>query len=546
MPADITLRRNEAEMAFCTSPREQSHPSLFAQSPPPRPAQWANSPGDMRVLRRFTQRQLTRDWRVKTLVPVIIANVVAFVALYALMYHFAASNLIETHRRSAVTLLNDVELNFEDAMLEHTAPTVSRRFARRAKAHGLALLNLYDPQGRPFITVNPRVSAAEISQARQVLSAPSSGLAWTLGDDNVVTFSRALANRERCHACHEAHLQRLAVLQLGFDLTDAIALARQNVRQKFAFAGIAWIGVLALLFWTGRIVIGRPLEEIEKTIGEGSKNPKDRGDLAALAHRVHLRIWNLIDEQKRREENVARQLVRAKQLAALGELAAGLTHEIKNPLAGVMSALELLRSEGDVVSLQNVEVYDQVINELRRVTSTLDSLLRLARPQVPQRVDVDMARVVRELSSLFSARFRRQGITFEVEIPETPPVLSLDPALMAQLVVNLLNNSMQATDRGGSVKVLIAPFPRRDGVVLAVSDSGHGIPAEQLERVFDPFFTTKEEGTGLGLAICRQIVEQHGGTITLESELGNGTRVVVLLPDSNPKERVSDVAVAAG
>jgi signal transduction histidine kinase len=90
---------------------------------------------------------------------------------------------------------------------------------------------------------------------------------------------------------------------------------------------------------------------------------------------------------------------------------------------------------------------------------------------------------------------------------------------------------MQASDRGGEVKVLIAPFPRRDGVVLVVSDSGHGIPPEQIEHVFDPFFTTKEEGTGLGLPICRQIVEQHGGTISIESEPGAGTRVVVLLPD---------------
>jgi Signal transduction histidine kinase len=108
-------------------------------------------------------------------------------------------------------------------------------------------------------------------------------------------------------------------------------------------------------------------------------------------------------------------------------------------------------------------------------------------------------------------------------------MLLLDQGLMIQLLVNLLTNSIQATERGGTIGLLLAPFPRQDGVVLAVSDSGRGIDPEHLTRIFDPFFTTKEEGTGLGLAICSQIVKQHGGTITIESERGKGTRVVVLL-----------------
>jgi signal transduction histidine kinase len=115
---------------------------------------------------------------------------------------------------------------------------------------------------------------------------------------------------------------------------------------------------------------------------------------------------------------------------------------------------------------------------------------------------------------------------------------------MVQLLVNLLTNSMQASERGGSVRVLLAPFPRRDGAVLAVSDTGRGIDAENIDRIFDPFFTTKEEGTGLGLAICRQIVEQHSGTITVESERGRGTRFVVLLPAVQPKEAGKDFDVA--
>src|SRR6185369_8390944 len=135
-----------------------------------------------------------------------------------------------------------------------------------------------------------------------------------------------------------------------------------------------WIAVLGLLIWTGRLVIGRPLARIENSI-----QAPVRHDLDGLA-RAH----------RQREENIARQMVRAEQLASLGEIAAGLTHEIKNPLSGVIAALELLRSEGDPAQ---AEVLDQMLAELRRVTTTLDSLLRLAKPRPPQRTDVDLSRV---------------------------------------------------------------------------------------------------------------------------------------------------------
>jgi signal transduction histidine kinase len=167
-----------------------------------------------------------------------------------------------------------------------------------------------------------------------------------------------------------------------------------------------------------------------------------------------------------------------------------------------------------------------MLAELRRVTTTLDSLLRLARPRPPQRSSVDMRRVVREVASLFNARLRRQSVALDVEIDDSVPMLALDPGLMVQLLVNLLTNSMQATDRGGTIRLRL-----RRGVELEVSDTGRGIPPEDLERIFVPFYTTKEEGTGLGLAICRQIVVQHGGAIEVKSEVGRGTAIVIRLPE---------------
>jgi signal transduction histidine kinase len=494
-----------------------------------------------------------RDWRIRTIAPVIIIHLLAFTALYVFMYRFAVSNLINTHKFGAGIVLDELELTFNDTMVDHGAASLQLRMARQAEVQHLVSLNLYDASGRPMISSNGGPSPRDMNEATVILAHPDLHTAWITRDDdpqnkNVLLFGmRVLDNKEECRSCHVGNAKRIGAIQMGIDLTQPVLDAKARVQRKFGLVGVVWLALISLMMWLREVVIGRPLARIESSLtAAGSAQGRSQGhDLEALALQLNSTLWGLIDGQRLREEDIARHMVRAQQLASLGEIAAGLTHEIKNPVAGVIAALEVLGNEGD--TLQAREVHDQMLSELRRVSGTLDSLLRLARPKPPQRADVDMARVVREVTSLFTARFRRQGIAFEVEIADAVPILPLDSGLMVQLLVNLLTNSMQASERGGSVRVLLAPFPRRDGVVLAVSDTGRGIDAENIDRIFDPFFTTKEEGTGLGLAICRQIIEQHGGTITVESERGRGTRFVVLLPAVQPKEveKDNDVALAA-
>jgi len=458
--------------------------------------------------------ELTRDWRIRTIVPVIVINLLAFAGLYALMYHYAVSNLVQTHKNAADLLFDDLRLYYEDRSIEHSVNTMAMRLQRHTAAHRLHGFTLFGISGEPLIAIEGE---------------PAKG-------DRRVAFERTLDNTVHCQGCHDAvNYPRIAVMQIRFDLTQPIAEATARVRKKFAAAGVAWVGVLGLVFWAGRVIIGRPLARIENSI-----RPAVRHDLdgLALAHR-------------QREEDIARHMVRAEQLASLGEVAAGLTHEIKNPIAGVIAALDLLRSEADA---GEIELLDQMLSELRRVTSTVDSLLRLARPRPPQRSKVDLKRVVREVASLFNARLRRQGVTLDVAIDDDVPALSLDSGLMVQLLVNLLTNSMQATDRGGKIGVTLRCADRSVcatrvaqtllsvPVELSVSDSGRGIEPAALEHIFVPFYTTKEEGTGLGLAICRQIVEQHGGTIEVQSEVGRGTTIVVRLPE----EESGHGALAAG
>jgi signal transduction histidine kinase len=500
--------------------------------------------------------RLSRDWRVRVLVPVLLINLAAFGGLYWLMYRYALRNLENTHKFGATMLLDQIELDLRDLQITHDRTLLAERLREHASNHNLLSINVYSADGQPIGSTNGAPAPQELAQLRVVLLQPNHPAMWVTPGDKPNLFGvRAVRNGPTCTQCHGQNVPVLAAIQLGIDMTQPLAEAKTRVRRNFAMAGAAWIFLLALMFATGGIVIGRPLAAMEQSItSTGLETRSKDHDLQALAHRVHDSLWGLLRAQRQREEDIARHMVRAEQLAALGEMAAGLTHEIKNPLAGISAALELLRDDAvdgiddrDNAAIGSRSLYDQMLSELRRVSGTVDSLLRLAKPQPPQHTEVDLARLTREVTSLFSARLRRHGVSLEVDIPDEVPSLQLDPGLIVQLLMNLLTNAMQATGRGGMLRVLVAPFPRRDGVVIAVEDSGCGIAPDQLEKIFDPFFTTKEEGTGLGLPICRQIVEQHGGTLELESEVGKGTRVLVLLPDTREEgENDPYVASAAG
>jgi signal transduction histidine kinase len=501
------------------------------------------------ALSRFAE--LTRDWRVRTLLPVVVIHVAAFAILYVLMYHLAVSNLVKTRKHGAEIILNQLESDFYILMPNHSAAVMARRIASQAKLHNLVALTVYDKTGRPVIGLNPPPTEVLIRQSDKVLQPNRERTDWyrDMSAGLRLYGVRAIENGDACQTCHGPEAEHLGAIQLGIDVSGPVAAATAGIQKKFLLVGAAWIGLVVVMSFIRGVVIGRPLAKIRASIsgfGAGAAGGEKHGDLEALADRLHGTIWEMIRSQRQREADIATQMVRAERLAALGELAAGLTHEIKNPLAGVAAALELLKSEDGGLGA-HTEVADQMLAELKRVTGTVDSLLRLARPQPPQRTDVDMGKLVREVVSLFSARSRKHGVGVTVEIATDLPLLKLDSGLIVQLLINLLTNALQACDRGGTMKVQAAAFPRGDGVLVAVSDTGRGIPPEALDKVFDPFFTTKEEGTGLGLAICRQIVEQHGGAINIESEAGKGTRVIVLLPGEQEfGQGEGDGAAAAG
>lgn len=208
-------------------------------------------------------------------------------------------------------------------------------------------------------------------------------------------------------------------------------------------------------------------------------------------------------------ETTFEQVRRADRLSAIGQLAAGLAHEIRNPLASIDGAAEVIGggAEGETKR----ETLDIIRQECARLNRLLTSLLDFARPRAPERKDVDLSEVASSVVQLMR-HSAGKGIRFETEWDAGLPSVKGDREQLAQVLLNLALNASQAMPDGGVVR--IAGKREKDAVVLEVVDEGAGIADEDLERIFDPFFTTKGTGTGLGLPVVHQIVTQHGGTVS--------------------------------
>ena len=232
-------------------------------------------------------------------------------------------------------------------------------------------------------------------------------------------------------------------------------------------------------------------------------------------------------------------LRRADRLSMLGTLAAGLAHEIKNPLGGIKGAAQLLSMElGEESSLRD---YTQImIKEVERINFIIEELMDLGNPRPTEIGDVDLTRVLDDIVLLQREAARSQQIRFVLKFdPSIPPVQG-DEGLLTRLFLNLVKNAREAINRDGEVLIetriasnyhMTGPGRRSSPMVdIAISDTGCGIAQEEMDRIFTPYFTTKSKGSGLGLAIAQKIIEDHQGLLKIESSPGHGTTMTVSLP----------------
>jgi signal transduction histidine kinase len=251
------------------------------------------------------------------------------------------------------------------------------------------------------------------------------------------------------------------------------------------------------------------------------------GNIHALDRQLQ-HIVGRVEEVAARVQEQQRELLRAEQLAAVGRLAAGVAHEVRNPLTGIKLLVEAALRPKNPTPL-NDEDLRVIHGEIDRLEQTVQGFLDFARLPAPKRQPCDLRDVVARARDLTRARAEQQHVEVAVRVPSGPVPALVDPGQLTTVLVNLFLNAVDAMPHGGELGVELAAAPG-GGAQLTVTDTGPGIPPAVADRLFTPFVTTKPTGTGLGLSISRRIVEEHGGAVTAGNRPGGGARFLVTLP----------------
>jgi two-component system NtrC family sensor kinase len=242
------------------------------------------------------------------------------------------------------------------------------------------------------------------------------------------------------------------------------------------------------------------------------------------------------------DQRLAEQLLQQEKLAAVGQLVSGVAHELNNPLAGVMAFSELLLASGAAQDADARHAMETIHHEATRAAKIVSHLLTFARQRPVERMEADLNAIVMDTIELRRYALRAAQIELDVVLDPTLPHTWADPFQLQQVVLNLIGNAEQAlADWDGTRRIVVWTHHDADWLVIAVSDTGPGVPPDQRDRIFNPFYTTKPvgQGTGLGLSISDGIVREHGGQIRVESQPGEGATFLLELPAIVPEPRAS-------
>ncbi len=271
-----------------------------------------------------------------------------------------------------------------------------------------------------------------------------------------------------------------------------------------------------------------------------------RPDMLSEIGEAFNNMMAMLEQKVKEQHQLQEQLIQSSKLAAIGELAANIAHEINNPLTGVLGhAVLMLREAPDEYSL--VKHLRIIESETIRARDIVRNLLDFSRKESLRKQKVSIREVLNNTLPLLRKQAELVNVRVEQEYAEDVPMVCVDINQMKQIFINILNNAIYAMPRGGKLVISTRaekPDGSRPWVEIAFRDTGDGIPAEELDRIFDPFYTSKDsgEGTGLGLSITKRIVEEHGGTIEVESRVGRGSTFTVKLPTANIADEFRHVA----
>jgi hypothetical protein len=358
-------------------------------------------------------------------------------------------------------------------------------------------------------------------------------------------------NEPACFSCHGNQKKVLGILHVSLPMEATGRSIRFNRNLLIASTAITLLLMAMAVNLLLTRLVKKPATRLMETMSRVEQGDlhaevelETRDELGRLARNFNSMVRKLSAAQEEVERQHHREIQQVQHLASLGELAAGVAHEIRNPLAGIKYAVQILSKEPGLADGQR-ETMAEIMRSIERLEKTMTDLLLYSRVRPPDLRPVSLAEVIEDALSSLKEEFQLGGIRVEKRFDPALPPLSLDFEQMVKVFLNLFLNALQAMPGGGTLTIAAccrepgdsagedAAGPIQDGqgwAEVTLQDTGEGMAPEVLKEIFRPFFTTKARGTGLGLSLSRRIVEQHRGQIFARSEAGKGTTFFLRLP----------------
>ncbi|MDY0212068.1 MAG: ATP-binding protein [Desulfuromonadaceae bacterium] len=477
------------------------------------------------------------------IIRIIVMNVVLLtfgIGVFA-MFHYQRdrSNMLKLTRDGAETLMVTVVNSIFNSKCQGDPETLQHTLELIASGPSLRTVRIFNPVSG--IIANSSF-AAELGQPMLTRELE----AYLRGDDavmldydgeDVLSILRPIQNKPICHQCHSSESDVLGVLNLNYSIAGTNELLSRSSRcfsiSMIFITLLLSVGVACILVRYVRKPI-KVLTNLMARVEAGEKNvrmvPRYNDEISYLMHSFNSMLDKLEAAQLELEQYHFQQMEQADRLAAIGEMATGVAHEIKNPLAGIKGALPLIAEDFSPED-ERLQVVNDIMAQIERLNKTATDLLKFGRPGTPQFDCLNVNDVIGETLFFVGQHPEAKKVELRNQLGHGIPLIWADCKQLQQVLLNILINALQATPAKGRVlmSTTLVHEGEREYVQIQIADDGPGISESVREKIFTPFFTTKSRGTGLGLPICKQLVKQNNGRLSVHSD-SSGTTFTLLFP----------------
>jgi signal transduction histidine kinase len=451
---------------------------------------------------------------------------------------------IETTKDQAAVLTHAIVKSIGHGMRVECAKDIQSIFERIGVVKEIESLRIFDEDGRVTRSGDKAEVGLTIDDiGLEIFKAGVPSMPYLGGHGyNAFCMVETIHNEQDCRGCHHTKSDVLAIFELCLSMkkTDEKVARNRRFLATSAVAIIALVSLAISLIFSAQV--NAPISALVGVMrrAEGGDlsaraQLRRRDELGSLGRSLNSMIERLDTTQREVERFHTEQLIRAERLASVGELAASVAHEIKNPLAGISGAVQVLAENFPADDPQR-EVAGQILRQCERMDKTIRDLLSYAQPLTAEPYPTDINETVERACFMALPNPARAKVTVHRQFAAGLPRTLADGKHLEQAFLNLILNAVQAMPQGGELTLSTALREEaaaegaRRIIEVTVADTGVGIAPQIREKIFSPFYTTRTQGTGLGLSITRKILEQDGGTISVESEPGKGTTFTVRIP----------------